>query len=120
MSLMASSGSQVLFISSPLEYEHVERIREVAPRQVEVVYEPDLLLRTRYIADHKGRDGFRRTGSQERRWREVFARATILWNSLQSGRNPRAFLSPHVKWVQTTSSGVGQHVASMGLGGTVT
>jgi phosphoglycerate dehydrogenase-like enzyme len=116
MSLMASAGSQVIFISSPLEYEHVERIREVAPRQVEVIYEPDLLPQTRYIADHKGRDGFQRTGSQERRWRDALAQATILWDFPSGPEGTRGLsLSPHVKWVQTTSSGVGQHVASMGL-----
>jgi phosphoglycerate dehydrogenase-like enzyme len=116
MSLMASAGPQVIFISSPLEYEHVERIGEVAPRQVEVIYEPDLLPQTRYIADHKGREGFRRTESQERRWREGLARATILWDFPSGPEGTQGLaLSPHVRWVQTTSSGVGQQVVSMGL-----
>ena len=113
---MAASGSQVIVITSPLEYEHVERIRAAAPAEVDLVYEPDLLPQTRYVADHKGRDGFRRTESQERRWREALARATILWD-FPSGPNGSLglTLSPHVKWVQTTSSGVGQAVAGMGL-----
>ena len=113
---MAASGSQVIVITSPLEYEHVERIRAAAPAEVALVYEPDLLPQTRYVADHKGRDGFRRTESQERRWREALARATILWD-FPSGPNGSLglTLSPNVKWVQTTSSGVGQYVAGMGL-----
>ena len=43
-----------IFVTSPLEPEHVARIGTVAPSRVEVLYEPDLYPPTRYIADHKG------------------------------------------------------------------
>ncbi|MCB8822258.1 D-2-hydroxyacid dehydrogenase [Microvirga rosea] len=113
---MTSSPSHVVFITSPLEYEHVERIRAAAPECTEVLYEPDLLPPTRYVADHKGRDGFVRTQSQETRWREALSRATILWDFPSGSQGTRGLsLAPQVKWVQTTSSGVGQAVASMGL-----
>lgn len=113
---MTSSKPHVVFITSPLEYEHVERIREAAPHGVDVLYEPDLLPQTRYLADHKGRDGFARTPGQEARWRDALSRATILWDFPSGPKGARGLcLAPQVKWVQTTSSGVGQAVASMGL-----
>jgi phosphoglycerate dehydrogenase-like enzyme len=113
---MTSTKPHTIFITSPLEYEHVERIRETAPEGVELIYEPDLLPQTRYVGDHKGRDGFARTSRQEGRWREALAQATILWDFPSGPEGSRGLsLAPNVKWVQTTSSGVGQAVASMGL-----
>jgi phosphoglycerate dehydrogenase-like enzyme len=113
---MSSVASQVVFITSPLESEHVERIRASAPDGVEIVFEPDLLPLTRYIADHKGRDDFRRTEGQDRRWREALSRATILWDFPTGSEEVRGLaLAPRVRWVQTTSSGVGQHVRGLGL-----
>ena len=86
------------------------------PEGVEILYEPDLLPQTRYIADHKGRDGFARTPAQDRRWRDALAQATILWDFPSGPEGTRGLsLTPQVKWVQTTSSGVGQAVANMGL-----
>lgn len=106
-----------IFISTPLEAEQVDRIRNTAPGRVEVVFEPDLLPPTRYIADHKGREGFQRTAEQERRWRDHLGRADILWDfPPKSADGSGGFvLAPNVKWVQTTSSGVGQLIVNLGL-----
>ena len=107
----------VIFITSPLEAEHVDRIRSVAGTQAEVIYDADLMPETRYIADHKGRSDFRRSKQQEERWRDHLARATILWD-FPAGRLDNGgglALAPHVQWVQTTSSGVGQQVKDFGL-----
>ncbi|MET0527322.1 MAG: hypothetical protein ABW003_03085, partial [Microvirga sp.] len=113
---MTPARTHAVFITSPLESEHVERIREAAPAGVEVLYEPDLLPQTRYVADHKGRDDFVRTPSQDRRWREALSQATILWDFPSGPGAARGLsLAPNVRWVQTTSSGVGQAVAGMGL-----
>jgi len=107
----------VIFITSPLEAVHVARIRSAAPIDVDLIHEPDLLPQTRYVADHKGVSGFRRTDEQEGRWRSNLDRATILWDfpagNLQN--NGGLSLAPNVKWVQTTSSGVGQQVKDFGL-----
>ncbi|MGO4706208.1 D-2-hydroxyacid dehydrogenase [Microvirga sp. 2MCAF38] len=105
-----SSFKHMIFITSPLEAEHVERIRAVSP-EVEVIYEADCQPPTRYIADHDGREGFKRTPSQEKRWREALGRATILWDFPDDGLSS----APHVRWVQTTSSGVGRRVHALGL-----
>lgn len=78
---MTSEKAQLtIFIASPLEPEHVDRIRSVAPNDVEVIYEPDLLPPTRYNADHKGRVGFCRTPEQEERWQMLLKRAQVLWD----------------------------------------
>ncbi|MFC7556069.1 hypothetical protein ACFQU7_33330 [Pseudoroseomonas wenyumeiae] len=49
------SGRQTIVIATPLEAEHVEALRDVAPGRLEVLHEPELLPPTRYTADHKGR-----------------------------------------------------------------
>jgi phosphoglycerate dehydrogenase-like enzyme len=109
-------SSHILFITTPLESTHVERIRAVAPDRLEVIFEPDLLPPPRYPGDHDGDESFRRTEEQELRWREALARATILWDFPGGSENERGLaLAPHVRWVQTTSSGVGQRVHALGL-----
>lgn len=106
-----------VFITSPLEAEHIQRIRAVAPEQVEVIYEPDLLPPVRYIADHHGIAGFNLSGEQQERWDANLRRAEILWDfpirSLQDAGLQD--VAPGVRWVQTTSSGVGQLIANLGL-----
>ena len=106
-----------VFISTPLESELVEKIRAVAPNGIQVLYEPDLLPPLRYTADHKGLDDFQRTPEQEVRWRDCLGRADILWDfppRAPDGSGGMA-LAPNVKWIQTTSSGVGQLVKSLGF-----
>jgi phosphoglycerate dehydrogenase-like enzyme len=101
-----------VFIASPLEPEYVERIRAVDPERLEIVGEPDLWPPTRYVADHVGKP-FTRNADQERRWREVLARADILWDLPRKPED--AALAQRLKWVQTTSTGVGQSVKNLGL-----
>jgi phosphoglycerate dehydrogenase-like enzyme len=106
-----------VFISTPLEREQVARIRAVDVDRLEVIYEPDLLPPTRYAADHKGVDGFVLTPEQEKRWRAHLARADVLWDfppPASDGTEGLAFAT-NLKWIQTTSSGVGQRVQRLGL-----
>lgn len=109
-------SKQTIFVATPLEAEHVERIRASDPQRLEVLYEPDLLPPTRYIADHKGAS-FTRTDEQERRWQQCLGRATILWDFpplRESGTSDMRF-ARHVRWIQGTSTGVGQAVRQHGL-----
>jgi phosphoglycerate dehydrogenase-like enzyme len=105
-----------LFITSPLEEEHVERLRHVRPEHVEVVYHADLMPPTRYVADHNGPPDFTRSPAQLERWRAELARADALLDFPSAASLDRPFLdaAPNVKWVQTTSAGVGQAVVRMG------
>ncbi len=102
-----------VFITSPLEPEHVERIRAVDAERLEIVCEPDLWPPTRYIADHVGKQPFTRNEDQERRWREALGRADILFD-LPRKREDMAFVR-RLKWAQMTSTGVGQSVKALGL-----
>lgn len=101
-----------VLIASYLEPEHVERIREVDPR-VNVVYEPELLRPPRYAADHTG-SAVARTPEQEARWQELLGRADVLFDFDQTHREDLPDLAPHVRWVQSTSAGIGQFVHRMG------
>lgn len=102
-----------LMIASPLDAEHVDTIRRAAP-EVEILYEPDLLPPTRYIADHDGAGDFRRSPRQEARWRELAASAHIAFDfPFKAG--PLRHHAPHLQWVQTTSAGVGQLVTRLGI-----
>jgi len=107
----------VVFITSPLELEHVMRMRAVAPARVEIAFEPDLLPPIRYRGDHIGSPDFALTAAQLVRWRSNIARATILWDFPAGDTKDGGGLSlaRNVRWVQTTSSGVGQKVARLGL-----
>ena len=115
----APSDKLTIFITSPLEPEYVERIRAVAPDRVEVICEPDLLPPIRYNADHKGVEGFQRSPAQEQQWRQHLADADILWDfPVASIDGPDGLrVAPNVRWVQTTSSGVGQLIKDLGLQG---
>ncbi|CAN5517558.1 D-2-hydroxyacid dehydrogenase [soil metagenome] len=110
-------AEHTIFITSPLEPEHVERLRAVDPERVEVIYEPDMLPPTRYVGDHNGVPDFQRTEEQKARWDEHIRNADILFDfpggSLMGEMVMDA--APNLKWVQTTSAGVGQMIVRMGL-----
>jgi phosphoglycerate dehydrogenase-like enzyme len=103
-------STTTIMISSPLEAENVARIR-AAEARVEVLYAPELLPPVRYTADHKGAP-FTRTAEQQRSWREMVARADVFWDLPDAGDIDHA---ARLRWIQTTSTGVGQAVAQLGL-----
>ena len=109
-----------VFISTPLEQKHVDKLRAVAPDEIDVLYEPDLLPPTRYVADHKGDEAFERSPEQEQRWQENLSRADVLWDfppASSDGTGGLAYAS-RLKWIQGTSTGVGRTVERLGLVGT--
>jgi phosphoglycerate dehydrogenase-like enzyme len=104
----------MILISSPLEDEHVARIRSAAGNRVQVVHEPDLLPTPRYVADHKGAP---RTVTPEMlaRWSALLAKADILFDFdlIDPANMPRN--APKLRWVQATSSGIGEFLKKTGL-----
>lgn len=98
-------------IASYLEPEHTERIRREIP-QIELVYCPDLIGTPRFQADHTA--PHQRTPEQEAEWRALLARADILFDFDHTHREDLPQLAPRLKWIQTTSAGIGQFVKRYG------
>ncbi|NDJ59522.1 MAG: D-2-hydroxyacid dehydrogenase, partial [Chloroflexi bacterium] len=96
-----------VLIASYLEPEYVEQIRAAAP-EVTVWYHPELLGKPRYTADHTARPD--RTPEQEAQWRDLLAKADILFDFDFSNREDLPELAPQLKWIQTSSAGIGQFV----------
>jgi glyoxylate/hydroxypyruvate reductase len=102
-----------LLIASPLEAELVERIRAVDPR-LEVVYRHDLLGKPRYPADHT--PPVERTASQAAEWSELLATAEVMFDVDRPSANAELTRrAPRRRWVQSSSSGVGEWAARLGL-----
>jgi phosphoglycerate dehydrogenase-like enzyme len=103
-----------IMIASPLEAEHATRIREHLPAGAELIYTPELFPTPRYIADHHGPDDFRRPPEQEERWWSLVSSADVLFDFPSTTEHPHRY-APNLRWVQTTSAGVGQAVYRMGI-----
>lgn len=103
---MTAPGTVPLLICSPLEPELVGLIRAVDER-VEVLYDPALLARPRYVSDHGG-DFPTLTVEQDRKWRDMLARATICFDFDRREPNRARANLPNVEWIQASSAGVGQ------------
>lgn len=101
-----------LLITSYLEEEHVEKIRQADPR-INVIYRPDLLRPPRYAADHKG-EPISRSAAQEQEWLDLLSTADILFDFDQTHIEDLPEVAPGVQWLQATSSGIGQFVHEHG------
>jgi phosphoglycerate dehydrogenase-like enzyme len=104
--------TETVLISSYLAPKLVDAIR--AGWDGEVLYEPDLLPRPRYVADHGGVKP-ELDAAGEQRWRALLARAEICFDFdwWQPGRLLEN--APRLRWVQATSAGIGGFVQQYGL-----
>ena len=102
-----------VLIASWLEPFLIDRIRGV-DRRLEVVYRSDLLGPPRYPGDHTA--PVTRTPAQAAEWAALVAMAEVMFDvdRASSGDLPRQ--APRLRWVQLSSSGVGQLVERTGLG----
>lgn len=113
MDLRESQTSPVVvLIASYLEPHFVERIRGAG--EVRVIYEPSLLPAPRYPCDHFGRP-LKRTVDDERRWRGYLAEAEVLFDFDYPNADVLKALIPKVRWIQGTSTGIGQLLLRTGL-----
>ena len=103
----------VVLIAAPFEPEHVERIRAVDAR-IELLHDPDLLPRPRYISDHAGAP-LQRTAEQEARFLEMLGRAEVVLDFPSGHIRDLATVAPRLRWLQSTSAGIGQMVKRVGL-----
>jgi phosphoglycerate dehydrogenase-like enzyme len=97
-----------VLICSYLEPELVERIRAVDDR-LEVCYEPELLPKPRYRADHVG-SPLERTPEQQARWEHLLGEAEVLFDFDYTGVSALPERAKKVRWIQATSAGIGQFV----------
>ena len=112
---VGSDDKTVVMVTTPLEQEFVEQIAAVAPDRVEVINRPELMPPTTYLNDHTGPAGWSRTPEQEAEWRRLLSRAEVLWDFSPAPDASPFELSPNLKWVQTSSAGVGQLVNRLGV-----
>jgi glyoxylate/hydroxypyruvate reductase A len=104
-----------VLIASPLEPELVERVAAVDPR-LQVTYRPDLLGQPRYPADHH--PPFQRSAAQAAEWAELLSAAEVLFDVDQPGPGELLKQAPRLRWIQSSSSGIGEWVRRLGLVGT--
>ena len=109
------SSTVKVLIASALEAEHVARIAAVDPA-VEVLYAPELLPTTRYAADHHGppRD---LTAPELAGWRGLLAAADVSFDFDWLDPAGMAASCPRLRWVQASSSGIGQFMQKTKLDG---
>lgn len=108
------TGELTIVIASPLEPEHVDRIRAVDTR-VTVLYDPELLPSPRYDADHTGDPAWRRTPEQEAKFLSMLAQADIAFDFDRNHMRDLPIVAPRLKWLQATSAGIGQTIKNAGL-----
>jgi phosphoglycerate dehydrogenase-like enzyme len=105
----------VVMITSPLEEVHANRIASAYADQVKLIYRPDLMPSIRYVGDHNGPAEWQRSSAEQREWLSLLRDAEVLFDfDMRSGPSPFE-LSPNLKWVQTSSAGVGQTVKRLGV-----
>jgi len=110
---MSADDRVRVLIASALEGEYVDRIAAVDPR-IEVLYAPELLPVPRYQADHDGPHRQLTTGQLDR-WRSLLSAAQISFDFDWCAPADMARSCPDLRWVQATSSGIGQFVQQTGL-----
>jgi glyoxylate/hydroxypyruvate reductase A len=102
-----------VLIASALEREYVDRIAAVDPA-IDVLYAPELLPVPRYQADHHGppRD---LTAADLGRWRSMLSAAQVSFDFDWLSPADMKGNCPDLRWVQATSSGIGQFLEKTGL-----
>jgi len=101
-----------VLIASFLEPDFVHQIRDIDG--VQVTYEPALLPQPRYPCDHVGHP-LQRSSEDEQRWRRHLADAEVLFDFDYTNLKILKTLIPNVRWIQGTSTGIGQLLLRTGL-----
>lgn len=106
----ASTGT--ILITSYVEPDLVERIG--AAWDGSVLYDPRLVPKPRFVADHDGTKPELST-DDEQRWRNWLSRADICFDF--DWWQPEQMLDncPRLRWVQATSAGIGGFIRRFGL-----
>jgi glyoxylate/hydroxypyruvate reductase len=105
-----------IVVASPLEDDLVERLRTAVAGAARVIHEPALLPTARYAGDHHGARPELDKAERDR-WLGLLAQAEVLldFDWLAPAELPRN--APKLRWLQATSSGIGEFMAGYGLNG---
>ena len=103
-----------MLISSWLDQHHAERIAASEPDRITLLYEPDLLPTTRYEADHHG-PARPLTETQRQHWCSLLARAEVSFDFDWEKPAEMMRRAPRLRWVQSSSSGIGPRLDSLGV-----
>jgi phosphoglycerate dehydrogenase-like enzyme len=101
-----------VLIASPLAPELVERIVSLDPR-LKVTYRGDLLGQPRYPGDHF--PPIQRSPEQSQEWARLLGQAEVMLDVDQPSVSDFRRLAPNVRWVQSSSSGIGEWVRRLGI-----
>jgi len=101
-----------VLIASPLEPELVARLSALDPR-LQVTYRADLVGEPRYPADHH--PPVHRTPAQAAEWAALLAEAEVLLDVDGPSMADFRERAPNVRWIQASSSGVGEWVRRLGI-----
>lgn len=105
-------GSPKILISFHILPELIEKIKATLP-EAEILYEPELYGKPRYMNDQSGAP-IDRTPEQEKRLQSLMAQADILYGYVFKGYGDLGKWWPNLKWNQSASAGIGWKVAQMG------
>ena len=106
--------TEKILISSWLDKENVERIRSIT-NEVEVIYCPELLPQPRFPGDHGAEmQDIPLSMESETKWLNLLKEATILFDIDRRYADRIPDLAPNVRWIQSTSSGIGKSVNNRG------
>jgi glyoxylate/hydroxypyruvate reductase len=108
------SGDIRVLVSSFLEKEQVARI--AAHPGVELSYRPDLLPQPRYPCDHHGPPPAL-TAAERGEWASLLRQADVCFDFDWEEPAEMPARAPRVRWLQATSSGIGQFMGRTGLAG---
>ena len=101
-------------ITSYLEEEHVERIREVDERLL-VLYREDLVPPPRWPGDHVGPSGWHRTPEGDEEFLAMLEGAEVLYDFPRGHLEDLVRVVPKLRWVQASMAGAGEIAERAGL-----
>jgi glyoxylate/hydroxypyruvate reductase len=103
-----------VLVASPLEPELVQRIATLDER-LHVTYRAELVGNPRYPADHH--PPVERTPAQAEEWATLLAEAEVLFDVDQPSTQGLLARAPRLRWIQSSSSGIGEWVRRLDLVG---
>jgi glyoxylate/hydroxypyruvate reductase len=102
-----------VLLASPLEADLVARIAAVDPMRLHLTSRPDLLGTPRYPGDHF--PPIDRTPEQAGEWAHLLGQAEVLLDVDRPSMTDFLDHAPRVRWIQSSSSGVGEWVRRLGI-----